>query len=119
MPSPTVPIPIRAPAVASSRAAVVGTLKPKRYLGVVRSVVVLLVVVASAALASPLPAERNADAKTRILYSGDWTGRSQIFAVDPAGRAPLGQVTFGRTTGDCGPIACGFFAPTPSPDGRW
>jgi len=88
-------------------------------LGVVRSVVVLLVVVASAALASPLPAERNADAKTRILYSGDWTGRSQIFAVDPAGRAPLGQVTFGRTTGDCGPIACGFFAPTPSPDGRW
>jgi len=53
------------------------------------------------------------------LYSGDWMGLTQIFAVDPGGRAPLGQVTFGRTTGACGPIACGLFAPAPSPDGRW
>jgi hypothetical protein len=44
----------------------------------------------------------------------------QIFAVDPAGHARLGQVTFARPTEACAaPTACGFTNPQPSPDGRW
>jgi Tol biopolymer transport system component len=55
----------------------------------------------------------------RILYAGDWTGSMQIFAADPSGRAPLGQVTFDSPGGSCySPTACGFTSPLPSPDGR-
>jgi WD40 repeat protein len=44
----------------------------------------------------------------------------QIFAADPSGRAPLGQVTFARPAGPCyWAAACGFTRPLPSPDGRW
>ena len=56
----------------------------------------------------------------RILYSSDWPGPTQIYAVDPTGRAATGQLTFGpapacsRRPG----VACGFVAPKPSPDGR-
>lgn len=59
---------------------------------------------------------------SRILYSGDWTGQSEIFAVDPSGRAPLGELTFGREPvpeRGCESVACGFVAPIPSRDGRW
>jgi hypothetical protein len=55
----------------------------------------------------------------RVLYAGDWTGSMQIFAADPGGRLPLGQVTFGSPGGACrAPTACGWASPRPSPDGR-
>jgi Tol biopolymer transport system component len=42
----------------------------------------------------------------------------QIFAADPSGRGPVGQVTFARPGGACySPTACGFTRPLPSPDG--
>lgn len=58
----------------------------------------------------------------RILYSSDWSGVSEIYAVDPAGRLPVAQLTFGRPPG-CDdahvlPLACGYTAPLSSPDGR-
>jgi Tol biopolymer transport system component len=56
----------------------------------------------------------------RILYASDWTGTMEIFAADPSGRAPLGQLTFARAEGACySPAACGYARPQPSPDGRW
>jgi Tol biopolymer transport system component len=57
---------------------------------------------------------------SRILYASDWLGPTQILAVDPTGRQPVAQITFGRTK-SCGsayPIGCGFYEPVPSPDGR-
>jgi hypothetical protein len=60
-------------------------------------------------------------ASWRILYSSDWTGPTEIYAVDPSHKAPVGQVTFGRAP-DCasgGLLACGFVDPVPSPDGRF
>ncbi len=54
----------------------------------------------------------------RILYAGDWAGPMQIFAVDPSRRAPLGEVTFGRTSCSDTAVACGFGDPVPSPDGK-
>lgn len=55
----------------------------------------------------------------RILYSSDWLGPTQIFAVDPQGHAPVRQVTFDRTF-DCifTRFACGFTHASASPDGR-
>jgi hypothetical protein len=32
-------------------------------------------------------------AAPRILYAGDWLGHMEIFAVDPAGKSPPGQLT--------------------------
>ena len=119
-------IPIRVPVERHVRGrAVVSALRAKRYLGVVRSVVALAVVVLLAALVPLSLAARGADTETRILYSSDWTGQTQILAVDPAGRARLGELTFGREPEPqypqfgCDPVACGFVAPAPSPDGRW
>jgi len=58
--------------------------------------------------------------RLRILYASDWTGTMEIFAADPSGRAPLGQLTFARAGGACySPAACGYARPQPSPDGRW
>jgi Tol biopolymer transport system component len=57
----------------------------------------------------------------RILYSSDWTGPTEIYAVDSSGKAPVGQLTFGREP-DCasgGLFACGFISPMPSPNGRF
>jgi hypothetical protein len=62
----------------------------------------------------------------RILYSSDWLGPMQIFALDPSGRLPLAQLTFGEpprpTPPYSGcldfPIACGYAFPTISPDGK-
>ena len=65
-------------------------------------------------------AHAAAAAQPRILYAGDWTGSMQIFAADPSGKAPLGQVTFDRPSGPCySAAACGFARPLPSPNGRW
>jgi dipeptidyl aminopeptidase/acylaminoacyl peptidase len=62
----------------------------------------------------------SASAGSRIYYASDWSGAMEIYAVDPAGKAPPAQITFG---GDVGPCAahwtpCGFVGPVPSPDGR-
>lgn len=54
----------------------------------------------------------------RILYASDWSGTSQIYAVDPSGRRATGQLTFGRAPACLPGNPCGFAAPSPSPDGR-
>lgn len=82
-------------------------------------------VVAATLTTGPRPAEADARAQaaaTRILYSSDWTGPSQLFAVDPSRRSTVAQLTFEREPGclRSGAVApCGFSQPTPSPDGRW
>jgi hypothetical protein len=55
---------------------------------------------------------------SRLVYSSNWSGSSQIYALDPATRKPA-QLTFG-VPGFCKerPASCGFVHPTPSPDGR-
>ena len=55
-----------------------------------------------------------------LLYASDWLGPTRLFAADPSGRRPLGQVTFHRLKAfACGSAwACGTDDPTPSPDGR-
>jgi Tol biopolymer transport system component len=53
----------------------------------------------------------------RILYASDWSGSSEIYAVDPAsGRR--GQLTFGRAPACVPANPCGYVRPIPSPDGR-
>lgn len=53
----------------------------------------------------------------RILYSSDWSGSGQIYAVDPAQPRSPGQVTFGRSPVCPKDVACGFDNAIPSPDG--
>ena len=77
-----------------------------------------VVAMASGADVSRAVGARNAPISPRLLYSSDWTGHSQIFAVDPSRRAPVGQVTAGEPTCDRVPLACGFAHPVPSPDGK-
>ena len=73
--------------------------------------VIVAALLAPAARAAPSP---------RILFASDWTGPTEIFAADPSGRAPVGQVTFARPAAPCyWAAACGFTKPLPSPDGRW
>jgi Tol biopolymer transport system component len=53
----------------------------------------------------------------RLLYTSDWSGTSQIYAVDPAtGRR--GQLTFGPAPACVPTNPCGYIGPIPSPDGR-
>jgi WD40 repeat protein len=78
--------------------------------------VVGLVPMASGAHPKAKPPARGAP---RIVYSSGWSGSSEIYAVDPSGRLPTAQLTFGpapacRTGGP----PCGFTDPGPSPDGR-
>jgi Tol biopolymer transport system component len=56
----------------------------------------------------------------RIVYAADWSGPTEIFAIDPNGRAPIGQLTSGKPAARCSgfPSACGYGMPLPSPDGR-
>ena len=55
-----------------------------------------------------------------LLYASDWLGPTRLFAADPSGKRPLGQVTFHRLRPyACGSAwACGIDDPTASPDGR-
>jgi Tol biopolymer transport system component len=88
---------------------------------------------AFAVLASLGPADRSTSAlgtaagRSRILYSSNWTGRMQIYAVDPSGKEAVAQLTFG-TDAQCsasvvpsapGLLPDGYFQPVPSPDGRF
>lgn len=54
----------------------------------------------------------------RLLYASDWSGTGEIYAADPSGRHPTGQVTFGRAPA-CAQAACGYADPVPSPNGRF
>jgi Tol biopolymer transport system component len=72
-----------------------------------RSVLIAVVLLASGS-GSP-PSQAAPAATSWILYASDWSGRMQIYALDPARPAVTRQVTFG---GD------GFLDPHPSPDGR-
>jgi hypothetical protein len=56
---------------------------------------------------------------SRILYVSSWSGSSQVYVVDPSGRAARGQVTFASAQGGCdGVMACGAEDPVASPNGR-
>jgi Tol biopolymer transport system component len=75
------------------------------------------VVAAGFAVLDGRAAHMASRAAPRILYASDWSGTSQIYAVDPAGRAAPGQLTFGRAPA-CEPgRPCGYVAPEQSPDG--
>jgi hypothetical protein len=39
------------------------------------------------------PSARAATASTRILYMADWTGHTEVYALDPSGRQPVAQLT--------------------------
>jgi hypothetical protein len=80
---------------------------------------VLLLLAATALAHDGLAA--SARSPLRLLYSSDWLGPTQIFAVDPAHKKPLGQVTFQHLppcSAGLYPITCGLIDPIPAPDGR-
>jgi len=79
----------------------------------------VLLLLASGAVGVGGPAAHSGRARhaLAIVYAGDWSGMSQIYAVDPASRRH-GQLTFGRAP-TCRPeVPCGYLDPSPSPDGR-
>ncbi|MGE5691583.1 MAG: TolB family protein [Pseudomonadota bacterium] len=55
-----------------------------------------------------------------IVYSSDWSGPSQLYAVAPASPGARRQLTTAREPADCryAPTACGYTDPVASPDGR-
>src|SRR5262249_33492984 len=62
-------------------------------------------------------AQAGGAAAPRILYSSDWSGTFQIYAVDPTRSGRIGQLTFDPAPA-CRPGAPGGdVAPIPSPDG--
>ena len=67
------------------------------------------------------PHEANAAQTPRILYASNWTGQMQIFAVDPARGATLGQITFGidQRCPAALQLPGGYERPIPSRDGRY
>jgi Tol biopolymer transport system component len=89
--------------------------------GVVRLFAVALLGLAVLAL---VPAASRAGARSfafsdpvRLLYTSDWSGTSEVYAVDPAtGRR--GQLTFGPAPACVPTNPCGYVSPIPSPDGR-
>jgi Tol biopolymer transport system component len=50
-------------------------------------------------------------AAPRIVYASDWSGASQLYAVDPSGRRPTAQLTFDRAPACLPGNPCGFEAP--------
>src|SRR5262249_25414482 len=79
-----------------------------------RQVKGLVVLAASLVLATPA----RAAVSSRILYASDWSGDMELYAVDPSGREPVGQLTSG-IGGTCAfLLPCGFVDPVLSPDGR-
>src|SRR5262245_33874871 len=59
-----------------------------------------------------------ADAAPHILFVSNVAGPTQIYAADPAGKAPVGQITSAAPITCTAPSGCGVSAPLPSPDGR-
>jgi Tol biopolymer transport system component len=78
------------------------------------------VLVALALALAFAPASYGAVTPSRLVYASDWTGPTELFAIPPAGGAPLGQLTTGKQSPCISEFfACGFAEPLPSPDGRW
>jgi Tol biopolymer transport system component len=77
----------------------------------------LLAFVASSGSASARADRSPPFPAPRILYASDWSGTSQLYAVDPSGRRPTAQLTFDRAPACLPGNPCGFAAPVPSPDG--
>jgi hypothetical protein len=63
------------------------------------------------------PAGHAAAPGQRLLFVSNRTGPTQIYAADPAGKAPFGQLTFAPAQTCDSPSACGGQHPLPSPDG--
>jgi WD40 repeat protein len=72
----------------------------------------VIVAILALLLASP------ANAASRLLFRSDWSGTSQIYAADPTGARPTGQITFGPAPA-CAQAACGYHGAAPSPNGRY
>jgi WD40 repeat protein len=70
--------------------------------------------------ASSVAARAAHASASRLLYTGDWSGSREVYAVDPAHAGSIAQVTFGHDP-SCDPLAdaCGFAGVVPSPDGRY
>ena len=79
---------------------------------------VLSLVPAGAVAHSPGASARKPPVRgmPRILYSSDWGGPWEIYAVDPSGKLRTGQITFGTGQITSAP-SWGFGDPIPSPDG--
>ncbi len=86
-------------------------------IGVARALLGLFVLAFVFAASGPAARSPANSGSFRLLYAGDWSGTSQIYAVDPAtGRR--GQLTFGRAPACVPANPCGYIDPIPSPDGR-
>jgi hypothetical protein len=64
------------------------------------------------------PSVHAAAAKTRLLFTSNRSGPTEIYAADPSGRAAPGQLTFSNPQRCQAPDECGFDSVIPSPDGR-
>lgn len=57
---------------------------------------------------------------TRVLYSSDWTGHPEIFAVDPTGKAPAAQLTHWQSECRRTPwVPYALIGLFPAPNGRY
>jgi Tol biopolymer transport system component len=81
-------------------------------------VVLVAAIVCFGSAGSATGGGRQPGVTPRILYASDWSGTSEIYSVDPSGRTPIAQLTFGPAPACHGGAPCGFIAPNPSPDGR-
>lgn len=82
--------------------------------------IVLTLAVGLGGVADSGVSARSSGGRLVLLYASDWLGPTRLFAVDPSGSRPPGQVTFHRLKPVlCGSAwACGTDDPRPSPDGR-
>ena len=64
------------------------------------------------------PSAHAAAARTRLLFTSNRSGPTQIYATDPFGRAAPGQLTFSNPVTCGAPRDCGVDTVVPSPDGR-
>jgi Tol biopolymer transport system component len=55
---------------------------------------------------------------SRLLFTSDWSGTSEIYAADPSGAHRTAQLTFGRAP-TCVQAGCGYAILGPSPNGRF
>src|SRR5947208_3476466 len=93
--------------VSRARSVRVRAIGGRVLLGAALTSAVVMVILVPAAEAGQA---KRAPAGMRLLYGSDWSGRGQIYAVDPAGRLPTRQLTFGG--------CCGHGLQSVSPDGK-
>jgi Tol biopolymer transport system component len=85
---------------------------------VIGAAIVLVGLVPSAIGANPKP-KPPALGAPRILYSSDWSGQDEVYALDPSGKSQVGQLTFGRAPSCIALHPCGYSGESPSPNGRF